>query len=77
MRIELHVADDPTIKLGVDGLRIVESLEHYEGPYAVIPTVSGLTLPTAMKAMESDVSVNPIPIGSVSNDAGGRTVSIG
>lgn len=49
----------------------------YEGPYDVTPTVDGLTLPTRRRSMSKDVSIEPIPIGSVSNDSGGRTVTIG
>ena len=49
----------------------------YEGPYDATPTVGGLTLPTKRRSMSEDVSIEPIPIGSVSNSSGGRTVTIG
>lgn len=49
----------------------------YEGPYEATPTVGGLTLATKGRSMSKDVSVEPIPIGSVSNESGGRTVTIG
>ena len=49
----------------------------YDGPYEATPTVDGLTLATKRRSMGKDVSVEPIPIGSVSNDSGGRTVTIG
>lgn len=49
----------------------------YEGPYEATPTVGGLTLATKRRSMSKDVSVEPIPIGSVSNTSGGRTVTIG
>jgi len=49
----------------------------YEGPYDATPTVDGLTLATKGRSMSKDVSIEPIPIGSVSNDSGGRTVTIG
>lgn len=49
----------------------------YEGPYDATPTVEGLTLATRRRSMSKDVSVEPIPIGSVSNASGGRTVTIG
>lgn len=52
-------------------------LPWYDGDYTVIPTARGLTLATAKKSMHEDVDVKPIPIGFVSNDAGGRTASIG
>ena len=53
------------------------SYPMYEGPYDATPTVDGLTLATKRRSMSKDVSVEPIPIGSVSNDSGGRTVTIG
>lgn len=49
----------------------------YEGPYDAMPTVEGLKLATRRRSMSKDVSVEPIPIGSVSNSSGGRTVTIG
>lgn len=49
----------------------------YEGPYEATPTVDGLTLATKRRSMSKDVSIEPIPIGSVSNASGGRTVTIG
>ena len=49
----------------------------YEGPYEATPTVGGLTLATKRRSMSKDVRVEPIPIGSVSNTSGGRTVTIG
>lgn len=49
----------------------------YEGPYDATPTVDGLTLATRRRSMSKDVSIYPIPIGSVSNASGGRTVTIG
>lgn len=51
--------------------------QMYNGPYEVTPTVDGLTLSTRRRSMSKDVSVEPIPIGSVSNESGGRTVTIG
>lgn len=49
----------------------------YQGPYEATPTVDGLMLATRRRSMSNDVSVEPIPIGSVSNDSGGRTITIG
>ena len=49
----------------------------YNGPYEATPTVGGLTLATGRRSMSKDVSIEPIPIGSVSNESGGRTVTIG
>lgn len=49
----------------------------YDGPYDATPTVDGLTLATKRKSMSKDVTIEPIPIVSVSNASGGRTVTIG
>lgn len=49
----------------------------YEGSYDVMPTVDGLKLATKRRSMAKDVNIEPIPIGSVSNTSGGRTVTIG
>jgi hypothetical protein len=49
----------------------------YSGPYDATPTVDGMTLATKRRSLSEDVTVEPIPIGSVSNASGGRTVTIG
>lgn len=49
----------------------------YTGAYAVTPSDTGTTLPTAQKRMEKDVTVHPIPYFCVSNSSGGDTVYIG
>lgn len=69
-RIELDVSQK---------VSVIGALDYpiYGGPYDATPTVDGLTLATKQKLMTKDVSVEPIPIGSVSNDSGGRTVTIG
>lgn len=50
--------------------------EIYQGPYEATPTVSGLVLETARKAMEQDVTIRPIPYYDVTNPVGGRTIYI-
>lgn len=50
----------------------------YEGEYEVIPSMSDdITLATADKLMQSDVTVHKVPRYDVSNEAGGTTVYIG
>lgn len=73
---------DAGLSIGMDmsqTVNVIGELAYpmYEGPYDATPTVDGLTLPTRHRSMSKDVSVEPIPIGSVSNDSGGRTVTIG
>lgn len=61
----------------IDRSAIAGRLPWYEGPYDAVPTALGLTLATANRSMRQDVDVEPIPVTSTSNEAGGRTVSIG
>lgn len=70
----------PTIEMDMSqAVSVIGDLSYpmYEGPYDATPTVDGLTLATRCKSMSKDVSIEPIPIGSVSNASGGRTVTIG
>lgn len=76
--LEVHgsvaIAMDLTAQVRVlDGA----SRPPYAGPYSATPTVGGLTLPTAGRSMAKDVTVEPIPIGFVSNQSGGTTATIG
>lgn len=73
---------DAGLSIGMDMSQTVSVIGElaypmYEGPYDATPTVNGLTLATRRRSMSDDVSVEPIPIGSVSNASGGRTVTIG
>lgn len=73
---------DAGLSIGMDmsqTVNVIGELAYpmYEGPYDATPTVDGLMLATKGRSMSKDVSVEPIPIGSVSNDSGGRTVTIG
>lgn len=49
----------------------------YDGVYQVTPKLESQTLATRNKLMTDDVTVEEIPISSVSNTAGGNTVIIG
>lgn len=50
----------------------------YDGAYDVIPMAwEGQTLPTAMKLLRENVTVQEIPYYEVSNQSGGVTVNIG
>lgn len=51
-------------------------LPYYEGEYEVTPTPDEQELATANKSMHRDVLVHAIPYHSVTNEAGGYTVSI-
>lgn len=73
---------DAGLSIGMDMSQTVSVIGElaypmYEGPYDATPTVNGLTLATRRRSMSEDVSIEPIPIGSVSNASGGRTVTIG
>lgn len=55
----------------------VEEHEKYSGEYVVTPTAGIQELQTENKLMINDVVVKAIPFEAVSNDAGGKTVTIG
>lgn len=80
--IELSVVDDQaTMDVGFIGVeRVTEYVsdkDPYEGAYVVVPSTGTQTLDTDNKYMTEDVTIGPIPIASVSNASGGRTVTIG
>lgn len=50
---------------------------YYEGSYVVTPRVTEQLLPTKDTVLEDDVTIFQIPYSSVSNPAGGNTVTIG
>lgn len=50
--------------------------DPYIGDYDVVPSVEGKTLETRGKYMQQDVTVQPIPVYSTTNAAGGLTVYI-
>lgn len=78
--IDIDLTSSPSIEMDMSQtVSVMGELDYplYEGPYDATPTVSGLTLATKRRSMSKDVSIEPIPIGSVSNSSGGRTVTIG
>lgn len=78
--IDINMASAKSIEMDMSQtVSVMGELNYpmYEGPYEATPTVDGLTLATRRRSMSKDVSIEPIPIGSVSNASGGRTVTIG
>lgn len=78
--IDIDLASAPSIEIDMSHtVNVMGELGYpmYEGPYDATPTVDGLKLATKRRSMSKDVSIEPIPIGSVSNTSGGRTVTIG
>lgn len=66
------------VSFGVYGrLTVVSGDDPYEGAYDVVPDWDGQTLPTGLRYCASDIDVHPIPIASVSNQSGGKTVTVG
>ena len=55
----------------------VTEYEVYEGTYTVTPKTAAQTLETQNKLMQSDVVVEKIPYAEVTNNTGGKTVTIG
>lgn len=78
--IDIDLTSRPSIEMDMSQtVSVMGELNYpmYEGPYDATPTVDGLKLETERRSMSKDVSIEPIPIGSVSNASGGRTVTIG
>lgn len=78
--IDIDLTSRPSIEMDMSQtVSVIGELGYpmYEGPYDATPTVGGLTLATRRRSMSKDVNIEPIPIGSVSNASGGRTVTIG
>lgn len=78
--IDIDLTSSPSIEMDMSQtVSVMGDLDYpmYEGPYDATPTVDGLKLATKRRSMSKDVSIEPIPIGSVSNESGGRTVTIG
>lgn len=78
--IDIDLTFEPSLEMDLSQtISVMGDLDYpmYEGPYDATPTVGGLTLSTKRRSMSKDVNVEPIPIGSVSNASGGRTVTIG
>lgn len=61
---------EPAVTVRVGG-------DPYTGDYTVNPDFSEKILETKGKAMDEDVTVNPIGVTRVSNPSGGTTVYIG
>ena len=56
----------------------IPSLPEYDGEYSVTPsTEEDITLATANKALNDDITVKKIPYAEVSNNKGGITAIIG
>ena len=80
LAIDIDLTSRPSLEMDLSQtVSVIGDLDYpmYEGPYDATPTVDGLKLATRRRSMSKDVSVEPIPIGSVSNASGGRTVTIG
>ena len=56
---------------------VVHEGDTYDGSYDVTPDWDGQTLPTSLRFCSDDIDVRPIPVASVSNVSGGRTVTVG
>lgn len=69
--------DDGKVLTVSRGVWTAQPLPVYEGTYVVTPITGDITLETSQKYMESDVVVEKIPYGEVTNSAGGVTASIG
>ena len=55
----------------------IATQDPYTGPYRVTPRMHEQVLPTSLKSMTDDVTVEIIPVTYTHNEQGGRTVLIG
>lgn len=60
-----------------DAIKTGELPPRYSGPYDVIPDFTVQTLQTENKMLTGNVTVQMIPVHSVTNLSGGKTVTIG
>lgn len=72
----VSVKETEKFKITVVSGSTTPELPFYNGAYEVTPNPNEQILETAMHSMRSDVTVHAIPYHSVSNEAGGYTVSI-
>lgn len=54
-----------------------DSAPVYRGPHSVTPSLMTQTLPTKGKKLTADITVLPIPVQEIANNAGGYTLIIG
>lgn len=70
--------DEGRVLTAENGLPIWKDLPKYDGTYSVTPSTDDtLTLATAQKYMDADVTVKKIPYYETENTSGGMTVYIG
>lgn len=81
MKLNVTFKGDKPLKLKYGEVHKVTEYvggELYEGTYSVTSKVdTDVILPTAKKVLEKDITVNKIPYAEVSNNTGGKTVTIG
>ena len=70
----IEAASENIIQLDIEDGSFRDS---YEGDYTITPSSSSQELICKNKLMSQNVEVLAIPFSSVSNESGGRTISIG
>lgn len=71
--IDMHVPAKAAAVVYLGG----DTCERYVGEHDVVPNFEQQVLPTKDKKMSEDVTVQAIPVSTVSNLSGGNTVFIG
>ena len=90
MEIKANVTTNPiTVQTNVKTLKTLrvglnvkvsggEGLPTYDGDYIVVPSVwQEQSIPTKNKKLIDNVTVTKVPYAEVSNEAGGKTITIG
>jgi len=77
--IDVSTSSEVDIDLSIDDMTfdLAKQLELYTGEYIVTPAWEEQELDTAYKRMKHGVTVLEIPVSTVTNAAGGETVTIG
>ena len=71
-------SDDGKVLMVANGEWAAKELPKYDGSFSVTPSATDAqTLKTAQTYMDADVKIEKIPYAEVSNNAGGKTATIG
>ena len=68
---------DRDIVIDAIGELYMSEAEEYAGAYEVTPGLSETVLETSGLLATGNITIKPIPVSRVDNDAGGQTVTIG
>ena len=68
---------DRDIEIRATGELYMSEAREYAGTYEVTPGLSETVLETSGLLATGNITIKPVPVSRVENDAGGQTVTIG